>query len=222
MDQLSDAPFFSERHVEFRHPVRNTGIPFMPKSCPVKEEHKIFWFSDKEFSLNTEVRSEKILFSDSFYICVQYDVKSPNGHIELTSKFKVVWIKKTIMQTKIEKKVVSETLDTAQLIILPGMAKILKHVLNSKEYQEKYPNKKKNKGQHTGEMNKNEENEDKGLEGVKVGEVEELKEELAKIKERLGKVEGKVVTLKNTLFIVGISSLVLLLAWLIKLLFFSE
>ena len=213
MDQLSDAPFFSERHVEFRHPVRNTGIPFMPKSCPVKEEHKIFWFSDKEFSLNTEVRSEKILFSDSFYICVQYDVKSPNGHIELTSKFKVVWIKKTIMQTKIEKKVVSETLDTAQLIILPGMAKILKHVLNSKEYQEKYPNIKKKEG-HTGV---NGENEDKGLEG----EVEDLKEELAKMKERLGKMEGKVFKLNNPLFIVGIASIVLVLAWLIKFLFFS-
>ena len=222
MDQLPAAPFFSERHVEFRHPVRNTGIPFMPKTCLVKEEQKIYWFSDKEFSLNTEVRSEKIPYSDSFYICVQYDVKSLNSYIELTSKFKVVWIKKTIMQNTIEKKVVSETLDTAQDIILPTMSEILKHVLNSKDYQNKYPNQKKNKA-HTGEMNKAEENgEEKELEEVKAGEIDELKEQLTKIRERLGKVEGKVVMLEKSLFIVGASSLVLIFAWLIKILFYFE
>lgn len=192
----------------------------MPKTCPVKEEHKLFWFSDKEFSLNTEVRSEKIPYSDSFYICVQYDVKSLNGHIELTSKFKVVWVKKTIMQSTIEKKVVSETLDTAQDIILPTMSEILRHVLNSKEYQNKYPNTKKKKV-NAAELNKNGENgEEKELEEVKTGEVDELKDLFNKIKERLEKVEGNVVRLEKTLLIIWVSSIVLMLAWILRFLFF--
>ena len=140
VEELVNAPHFSERKIEFTHPVRKTGIPFMPKTCPVKENHKLYWISNKEFRLVCDVKTEKIPYTDCFYICLCYIItQHESKNIEIVVRFKIVWIKSTILKDTIEKRVTGETIDTTNNIVLPTFLDFLKHVYPSAEYQSKYP-----------------------------------------------------------------------------------
>ena len=143
LEELASYPNFSERKVEFTHPVRNTGIPFMPKTCPVKDFQKIYWISNTEFKMVGDVKSEKIPYADCFYISVIYTVRQcEDKSIDIICKFKVVWIKSTVLKGTIEKKVNSETIETTTTVILPSFMEFLKYVYLSNEYQSKYVPKK--------------------------------------------------------------------------------
>ena len=173
LEELVNFPNFSERKIEFTHPVRKTGIPFMPKTCPVREVQKIYWVSHKEFRLVGDVRSEKMPYTDCFYICVMYVVKQNEGkNIEISIRFQIVWLKSTILKDTITKKVTSETVETTNNLIIPSFLDFLKHVYHSNEYQAKFPIAKKE-----GELNGNS-NKEGDAGGIQQNAVEDQNEEI--------------------------------------------
>lgn len=197
LDKLPSEPLVSTRNIEFIHPVRKTGIPLMPKSCPVKELQKIFWINDKEFRVFSEVRTEKIPYSDSFYTGVQYTVTENDGKIEVGFKFGLVWVKQTIMKKTIEKKVISETIESTNEVTLPVMKEILKYRLNSQDYKDKYGSKVAAGpgNDNSGGKNENQNNVDnEEFENLKK-EVENQKKEIKEIRENAKKTEIGVLVL---------------------------
>lgn len=131
----------------------------MPKTCPVKEAQKLYWVSNKEFRLVGDVKSEKIPYADCFSIFVMYLVKqNQNNTIEITARFKIAWVKSTILKDTIEKRVSAETIETTNNIVFPSFLDILKSVYNSQEYQSKYPVLQKGGNENLVENNNKESN----------------------------------------------------------------
>jgi len=210
LEELVNFPNFSERKIEFTHPVRKSGIPFMPKTCPVKEVQKIYWVSHKEFRLICDVRSEKMPYTDCFYISVMYVVRQNEAKkIEITIRFQIVWLKSTILKDTIAKKVTSETVDTTNNLVIPSFLEFLKQIYLSNEYQSKYPI-VQNVGEENGNSNK-----EGNAEGSQQNASEEQNEEIMKkigdfkkeiesLKEKVKRNELILVVLIGVYFCVGI------------------
>jgi len=204
-DELVSYPYFSERKVVFTHPVRNTGIPFMPKTCPVKDLQKIYWISNTEFRMVGDVKSEKIPYADCFYICVMYIVRQlEDKTIEIICKFRVVWVKSTVLKGTIEKRVTAETVEVTNAIVLPSFIEFLKSVYPSNEYQSKFAIVKKGDNENAGNkegvlvaaQNRNEE------------QIEELTTKIEECKKEITALQGKTQRNQNIIIVfVGIYSL---------------
>ena len=183
---------FSQRKVEAIHPVKKTGIPFMPKTCPVKEIHKTYWISNKEFQVINEIRSEKVPYSDSFFITVLYHVKQKEQKVEIITRIQITFVKKTMMQGTIEKTVMNETLEATNQIIYPAMDEFLKNVYKSNEYLTKFPLPAKVNGEALNakevEAEKDEDEEEVKVSGE---EFEALKKKNNELDKRIETLEGK-------------------------------
>lgn len=193
---LEDLPLdpvkISERRAECTHPVKKTGVPFMPKTCPVKEIHKAYWISNKEFQIVNEIRSEKVPYADSFFITILYQVRQKGKKVELTIKIQITFVKKTMMQRTIEKAVLEETNETNNQIIFPSMEEFLKGVYKSADYQKKFPSVvEKVKGESIKEVEKEREEEEEEEEKGE-GQVEILCKKNLELERRVLILEGKV------------------------------
>ena len=169
-----------------------SSIPFMPKTCGIKENHKIYWISNKEFQVINEVRSEKVPYSDSFFITALYHLKQKEQKVEIITRFQITFVKKTMMQGTIEKTVTNETSETTTQIIYPAMEEFLKGVFKSSDYQTKFPsnvvkiNGEEKKGE---EAEKEEEEEEEKIDGA---QVEEFKKKHAEIETKVEWLENRV------------------------------
>ena len=189
LEDLPSEPKFSIKKIELIHPMKKTSIPFMPKTCPIKEIHKIYWINNKEFQVIIEIRSEKIPYSDSFFIMQLYHVLQKEKKVEISTKVQVTFVKKTMMQGTIEKTVLSETAETATQIIFPAMQEFFKNIYKSNEYQTKFPSAQKVNGELAKEVeNEKEEDETKEMETV---ELETFKKKNSELETRIENLEGK-------------------------------
>ena len=192
LEDFPNEPKFSERKVELIHPMKKSSIPFMPKTCGIKENHKIYWISNKEFQVINEVRSEKVPYSDSFFITALYHLKQKEQKVEIITRFQITFVKKTMMQGTIEKTVTNETSETTTQIIYPAMEEFLKGVFKSSDYQTKFPsnvvkiNGEEKKGE---EAEKEEEEEEEKIDGA---QVEEFKKKHAEIETKVEWLENRV------------------------------
>lgn len=118
-----------------------------------------------------------------------------NGVVQIIMKFKIVWTKKTMLQGTIEKKVVSETVDSTNDVVFPAMAEILKFRLNSKEYKEKYGKQLENKSGEGGQGECNE----NGNNNMNNEEKEEINKNLDEIKKELNEINQKNKFLLNNI-----------------------
>lgn len=190
----------SQRKMDCTHPVKKTGVPFMPKTCPLKEIHKVYWISNKEIQVINEVRTEKVPYADSFFITVLYHIKQNDQKVEITTRLQTTFVKKTMMQGTIEKTVINETTEATNQIIYPAMDEFLKAIYRSLEYQEKYiPLNKRN--EEKGKLNEVEENEAKKIEE---NEFESLKKNNKDIEIRLKILEGRIRLIVVFLIIFGL------------------
>lgn len=217
LEDLPSEPKFSERKAEMIHPMKKSSIPFMPKFCGIKENHKLYWISNKEFQVINEVKSEKVPYSDSFFITALYHLKQKDQKVEIITRFQVTFVKKTMMQGTIDKTVTSETIETTNQIIYPAMDEFLKGVYKSNEYQAKFPSAVVVKINGEGKKEddeKMEEEEEKEM--VDAAQVEEMKKKQKELEEKVQGLEGKVKML-----IWSVAVLLVVLGWEIvqKLLF---
>jgi len=203
LEDLPSEPKFSVKKIDFIHPMKKTSIPFMPKTCPIKEIHKIYWINNKEFQVINEVRSEKIPYSDSFFIIVLYHVLQKEKKIEINFKMQITFVKKTMMQGTIEKTVVSETSETTTQIVFPAMQEFFKNIYKSNEYQTKFPPAQKVNGEAEKEVeNEKEEDEVKEIES---GELENFKKKNSELEKRIENLEGKMkMVLMAVLLLIGV------------------
>lgn len=58
----------SEREIKYTHPVPPNSIPFMPKTCKVREIHKIYWISNDLVVVNIEAFTTGIPKGDTFSV----------------------------------------------------------------------------------------------------------------------------------------------------------
>lgn len=190
----------SQRKMDCTHPVKKTGVPFMPKTCPLKEIHKVYWISNKEIQVINEVRTEKVPYADSFFITVLYHIKQNDQKVEIITRFQTTFVKKTMMQGTIEKTVINETTEATNQINYPAMDEFLKAIYKSPEYQEKYiPLNIRN--EEKGKLNEVEENESKKIEE---NEFESLKKHNKDIENRLEILEGRIRLIALFLLIFGL------------------
>lgn len=140
IEELVSAVHMSERRMEYIHPVKKTGIPFIPKTCPVKEVHKMYWINNKELFYINEAKSEKVPYSDCFNIVCGFRIKElDNCKIETSMKLQIIFVKKTYLQGTLERAVIEENGDAIRNIVYPSMIEWFTAIFKSKEYQDKYP-----------------------------------------------------------------------------------
>jgi len=58
----------SERQITYTHPMPPTSIPFMPKTCKIKEIHKIYFISPELVVVNIEVFTSGVPKCDTFSV----------------------------------------------------------------------------------------------------------------------------------------------------------
>lgn len=205
IEELTSAIHMSERRMEYIHPVKKTGIPFIPKTCPVKEVHKMYWINNKELFYINEAKSEKVPYSDCFHIVCGFRIRELEGcKIETSMKLQIIFVKKTYLQGTLERAVIEENGDAIKNIVYPSMADWFTTIFKSKEYQEKYPSVvlKETKEEIQEEEKKLEEE-------VKAAEVVDEKEERIKILEEKLKMAKLVIGLMGMIYLMILVKLLL-------------
>ena len=76
--KFTNCPEFSSKFYEYDHPLGN--MPFMPKTCHLKENIKLFWISHEEFDFHSTNLTYGVPYSDTFECRALHRVsKKDNG-----------------------------------------------------------------------------------------------------------------------------------------------
>lgn len=191
LESLVSAVKMSQRKMECTHPLKKTGVPFMPKTCPLNEIHKVYWISNNEFQVINEIRSEKVPYSDSFFITALYHAKQNQQKVDIVTRIQITFVKKTMMQGTIEKTVINETTETTNQIVYPAMEEFLRIIYKSKEYREKFSTQNSAKKAEKEADEENNEEEENAKE-VSNEELDQIKKKNKELEERVEGLEGKV------------------------------
>ncbi|KAL4463176.1 hypothetical protein ABPG74_007177 [Tetrahymena malaccensis] len=120
-EDLIACPEYSEREVRLTHPLPPSNIPFMPKTCQVREVTRVYWVSNDTIVVNLEAFTSGIPKGDSFTVRVRSiftQIDKENIHF---SQFSYVhFLESTFLQGKIENGTIEQSHIAVKNCVLPA------------------------------------------------------------------------------------------------------